>query len=382
MENNNFKAKCLLFGLNYSYCKEGKLKGCINDVKNISELMKLFLGNDTQINIYTDDYDRKSTSYVGIIQKLYKLAIDSWSNNLDFVWIHYSGHGSQQKDLSNDPDEIDGMDEGLVPSDYETMGILIDDILNDILKSFNPKTKILFICDSCHSGSILDLLYMWDTKNKKYTLDNKNCSIKSPTILISGCMDQQTSADAYNLLGDYKSIGALTASVVKILKNNPDIINNIFTFVELIKSELVKGNFSQYPCLSSNYDLNNNETIIPYNNFKKQNTFYKEDSYSAPSNYYDKPSSNTTTTTPSHTYDIYNKYNNYYGYKRELPKNYYEAHNTYADTYKKKQYVIYNNPIYGRSILEQVYQPQTMRQGTYYHPPLYQNNIIYRQAYC
>ena len=263
MNRKGIKGKALLFGLNYAYCSSGKLNGCINDVRQISKQIASIFGSDFPIETYTDDVDRKSTSYDGITQELYNLAIESYSNNLDFVWIHYSGHGSQQKDFSRDPDELDGMDEGLVPSDYEKKGILIDDILNNVINRFNPKTKILFICDACHSGSMLDLTYVWDANRREASYDNRNCKVKAQTLLISGCQDSQTSADAYNLLGDFQSIGALTASIVKVLKNKPNEINNVFAFIESVRAELKRGGFKQYPCLSSNYDLNRDPSLIP-----------------------------------------------------------------------------------------------------------------------
>jgi hypothetical protein len=224
------KGKALLFGLNYSHCKKGQLKGCINDVYAMSRFIQSIL--NIPYELYTDDVDKKNTSYDGIVEKLYALAIESYKENLDFVWIHYSGHGSSVKDVSGD--EADGMDEGLVPSDYESKGILIDDILHSVMCSFNPKTKILFVCDACHSGTILDLRYTWN-ENKRYTIDNSKSSIKSNITLISGCMDNQTSADAFNLMGDNKSIGALTASFLKVLSATPEKIHNSFKLLQAIR---------------------------------------------------------------------------------------------------------------------------------------------------
>jgi hypothetical protein len=254
----NIRGKALLFGLNYAHCKSGKLNGCINDVNMMSKYIQSFI--KIPIEIYTDDTDLKNTSYDGIINKLYDLAIESYKENLEFVWIHYSGHGSNQKDTSGD--ETDGYDEGLVPSDYEKKGILIDDLINKIFNSFNPKTKVLFICDSCHSGSMLDLTYTWDAK-KQSSVDNPKCAAKASTMLISGCMDNQTSADAYNLLNDNKYVGALTASMLKVLKAKPQHIYDVFVFVEAVRQELQRGGFSQYPCLSSNYDVTQAPSMIP-----------------------------------------------------------------------------------------------------------------------
>jgi hypothetical protein len=254
----NVKGKALLFGLNYAHCKSGKLNGCINDVQIMSKYIQSLM--NIPVAIYTDDVDRKSTSYDGIIAKLYDLAIESYRENLEFVWIHYSGHGSYQKDVSGD--EKDGYDEGLVPSDYEIKGILIDDLINKIFNSFNPKTRVLFVCDSCHSGSMLDLTYTWGA-NKKCSTDNPRCAVRAPTMLISGCMDNQTSADAYNLLKDNKYIGALTASILNVLRTQGHYIYDVFALVEAVRRELQRGGFKQYPCLSSNYDITKTVSLVP-----------------------------------------------------------------------------------------------------------------------
>jgi hypothetical protein len=255
------KGRALLFGLNYAHCKQGQLNGCINDVRQMAAQIYGTFGASFSITVYTDDVDIRATSYNGIIQKLYDLAIASYKENLEFVWIHYSGHGSHQKDANGD--ESDGYDEGLVPSDYETRGLLLDDFLNRIMEQFNPKTRVLFITDCCHSGSILDLRYTWN-ENKQPLIENRNCIIKAPVILISSCLDSQTAADAFNLLKDGKHIGALTASIINVLNRWPRYIYNAFMFVNAIRQELKNGGFEQYPCLSSTYDLIREPNLIPY----------------------------------------------------------------------------------------------------------------------
>ena len=254
------KGKGLLFGLNYDHIPAAKLNGCINDVNATAAKIFNLFGGSFPLEVYTDDVDKKNTSYDGIVRNLYNLAIESYSNNLDFVWIHFSGHGSQVRDTSGD--ELDYMDEGICPSDYQTKGIVIDDILNHVISRFNPKTKILFICDSCHSGSILDLRYSWKSDTKQPIIDNKSCKIRSNIILISGCMDNQTSADAYNLLNDKKHIGALTASILRVLEFRPKLLYDVFGFVNVLRKELQRGGFSQYPCLSSTYDLTKDISMI------------------------------------------------------------------------------------------------------------------------
>lgn len=267
------KGKAVLFGLNYAHCKQGKLNGCINDVYAMTKYLQSMFG--MPVEVYTDDVDKTNTSYNGIIEVLSKLSRDTYNLDLDYVWIHYSGHGSSKKDTSGD--EVDGMDEGLVPSDFETKGIIIDDILYKILSLFNPKTKIIFICDACHSGSILDLKYSWQS-NKQCHIENRSCELKSQTILISGCKDNQTSADAYNLLNDGKHVGALSACILNTLKNKPEKIHNVFSLINTVRKELIKKGYKQYPCLSTNFDLSENISLFPlmYSENNKQETSYQQ----------------------------------------------------------------------------------------------------------
>ena len=252
----NMKAKAILFGLNYDYLIYGKLNGCINDVILMGNYIRDILNINTQI--FTDENSNKNdefdnTSYDGFIINLYKLAIDSHIESLDFVWIHYSGHG-----LNIFNEFTHKSKQGILPSDGKYKGLLFDNILNIINSSFNKNTKILFICDSCHSGSIADLSYSWDENNNKI-LESSNSKIISKMICISGCLDNQTSADSYN----NKPIGALTSTIITLLQSKPHLIYDVFDFVRDIRYTLKKLNFTQYPELTSSYDLTNDKSILP-----------------------------------------------------------------------------------------------------------------------
>jgi hypothetical protein len=86
-------------------------------------------------------------------------------NRGDVVVIHYSGHGQQVEDKGR-KDEVDGLDESLVPYDaqvrykegeYEGENHLTDDEMNDFLTDLRaklgPEGDILVILDACHSGT-------------------------------------------------------------------------------------------------------------------------------------------------------------------------------------------------------------------------------------
>jgi hypothetical protein len=79
----------------------------------------------------------------------------------DSLFLHYSGHGGQTPD--KDGDEIDGMDETILPVDYEKAGQIVDDDMHEILiKNLKPGVRMTVIFDSCHSGTALDLPYVYD----------------------------------------------------------------------------------------------------------------------------------------------------------------------------------------------------------------------------
>src|SRR6185437_3196021 len=81
----------------------------------------------------------------------------------DSLFFHYSGHGGQTPDL--DGDEEDGYDEVIYPVDFRTNGHIVDDEMHRIMvKTLAPGVRLTAIFDSCHSGSALDLPYIYSTQ--------------------------------------------------------------------------------------------------------------------------------------------------------------------------------------------------------------------------
>ena len=243
------KWRGIFIGLNYSHCPSGKLRGCINDTKALSKVFKDYLGNGT-VTLHTDDKDLKSTSHNGIITLLNNLVAETNKEKYELVVIHYSGHGSYIKDTNYD--EQDKRDEVICPSDYLDAGMISDDILNYIIRGITVETKVIAIFDSCHSGSILDLQYRWNIETKTSIIESNN-NIIPKVILISGCKDDQTSADSKNRI-TLQPQGALTSALVNLLGRNPILSKNVFELVKAINSQL-KYTYTQIPQLSSNFNL-------------------------------------------------------------------------------------------------------------------------------
>lgn len=251
------RGKALLFGLNYKGT-EAELKGCIHDVRLMSDMLQKQLRLRTEV--YTDEANPAETTATGMLCRLYELAIESHADKLDFVWIHYSGHGSYMADTGRD--ELDGRDECLVPSDYAIGNFVTDDQLQRIFSKFNPATRIVCVFDCCHSGTMCDVKYAWESEREVY-VENITCNVRSKMITLSGCLDSQTSADAYNILGDSKNVGALTSCMLLVLLEDPSARTDVFKLLSQLRKKLKEKGFSQVPKLCSTYNLARDRLFLP-----------------------------------------------------------------------------------------------------------------------
>lgn len=252
MGQTKSKKNALLIGINY-IGTPNELNGCINDVESLKIKLKELKFNN--INILTDNTPLKPTK-TNILEQLQKLLVES--NEGDILFFSYSGHGSSTIDRSGD--ETDGLDELLVPSD---LNLISDDLLKYVIKKYIKKNVILYaLFDCCHSGTIVDLKYQYfDSVNyDKFTINEKVEEFNNNIIIISGCMDNQTSADAYI---NKKFQGAMTWSFLEACKNNPNIsLNNLLINMrELLK----KSDYTQIPQMSSNKQIDINKNCF----FKK-----------------------------------------------------------------------------------------------------------------
>lgn len=234
--------KALLIGINYKNT-ENELHGCINDVVQIKNLLtSRFNYKEENITLITDDTEIKPTKQV-ILSHLTNLFNNS--KNYEEIWIHYSGHGSYVPDYSGD--ELDGKDEALVPLDFNNAGFILDDDIKIVLKSIDESCRCMIIFDCCHSGTAADLLYVYkDNTESKEKLDVNNL-VKADVMLLSGCRDDQTSADA---LINKKWAGALTSIFLKILEENKYSIK-VLDMVAKLRDKLKLSGYSQYPVLSA-----------------------------------------------------------------------------------------------------------------------------------
>ena len=271
--NTSQSKAALVIGINYTGHERGVLRGCINDTEKIIDFLKTRCGyTDDNIILLTDETDNKPTKQ-NILNGMNSLA--EKSKECKELWFSYSGHGSYLNSNSND-DESDYKDEALVPLDYETAGLIRDDtIYNDLVKKIPTDCKLFSIVDACHSGTSLDLPYVYrvDTGIKVNRPEENICN----ALKISGCRDNQTSADAY-INGEFQ--GALTFAFIKTMED----FNYNFTskqIIERLKNYLNNNNYPQIPTLSLSKSSLLNELVMGDSTPEKTNIniYLKGDSW-------------------------------------------------------------------------------------------------------
>lgn len=230
----------LLVGINYINT-ENELNGCYNDIMNVSQYLRSTLGYASgSIAILTDgnrnvpgSASRLPPTRQNIIAGLNALVAGMVAG--DEAVFHYSGHGSLVRDTNGD--EATGFDSCLCPVDYATPasaggGMITDDEIRTLLVNKVPRgARLYVILDCCHNGTGCDIRYkyedfsillrqrptpIWRTLQSAFT-NSKYSETAGEVYMISGCRDEQTSADAYI---NNAFAGALTYAVFSILRAN------------------------------------------------------------------------------------------------------------------------------------------------------------------
>ncbi|KAI9275974.1 caspase domain-containing protein [Sporodiniella umbellata] len=299
LSNCQGRKRALLIGINY-FGTSAELKGCINDVHNIKDfLVTMYNFRQDDMVILTDDQQNPQSipTKQNMIRAMQWLVNGARPN--DSFFFHFSGHGGRMKDY--DGDEDDGYDETIYPVDHNVYGQIVDDMMHDIMvRPLPPGCRLTAIFDSCHSGTALDLPYIYSTqgvlkesslfKDAGNSLKNAGLAYASgdasraissvmslgsrimngglgsgraaqvkqqksspaDVIMFSGCKDSQTSADAYE---NGRSTGAMSYAFTTALRSNRNQ-----SYLQLLNSVriILKQKYNQRPQLSSSHPMDVN----------------------------------------------------------------------------------------------------------------------------
>jgi len=190
----------------------------------------------------------------------------------------------------------------IYPVDFKKAGHIVDDKMHDIMvKPLPPGCRLTAIFDSCHSGSALDLPYIYSTEGKikepnlvmeagqgllsaassyargdvsgvmqsvtgfvRTATTGRSAQAKalqtktSPADVISwsGCKDSQTSADAVE---GGSATGAMSFAFITALTHQPRQ-----SYQQLLQSlrGILRAKYSQKPQLSSSHPMDTNLEFI------------------------------------------------------------------------------------------------------------------------
>jgi hypothetical protein len=261
--------KALLIGINRYRIPGADLRGCVNDVKNMRELLTSQYGFRAADVVTLLDFDATTRAMQTAIARLVR-----GGRKGDVLLLHYSGHGSNVPDA--DGDEADKRDEILCPTDLDWKKPLSDDWLRKTFDGVRAGVSLTVIMDCCHSGTNTRALpppdasmiprYLpspWDlvaaesgrrlrgsvegTLRRSGARRRRSDVVTAPIneLLITGCRDTQTSADAF-IGGSYN--GALTWSLVHVLREGAGTITCRQLHERMLK-RLAHEGYSQVPQL-------------------------------------------------------------------------------------------------------------------------------------
>lgn len=241
--------------------QEDRAWGKINGDKDVAYVVEMLKGAMYKEENITRVVNRQATK-VGIAKAFMRLANQCKVG--DIVYVHYSGHGQQMKDVHND--EKDGLDECWIPYDayrkvsktYHGEKHLTDDelnvYLNVIRNKIGAKGKLLVVIDACHSGDgtrgeddeivrgvedtlIVDSLnarglyetfeaiksFFMGDNGKENIINTKAKPLAERWITISACRSDQVNVEMKS-----PAVGKLTYALWKELKNSDKVNNDEF----------------------------------------------------------------------------------------------------------------------------------------------------------
>lgn len=241
--------RALICGVSYKKQKY-KLKGTLTDAYNIHQLLKnQYHFPEHAIRVLTEENELDRAPTKANMEEGLRWLVEGCKPG-DSLVFYFSGHGLRQLDSEND--ELDGFDETLCPVDFKTEGMILDNDINTmIVKPLIKGVTLHAIIDACHSGTILDLEYLYDLKERKW-LNNrppsgaKKCTMGGRAICFSACRDDEMAADS-NAFTKKGMSGVMTHCFIQAILNKPKL-----TYFELLSSvrETILETFASR-CLSS-----------------------------------------------------------------------------------------------------------------------------------
>ncbi|KAL1706123.1 caspase domain-containing protein, partial [Schizophyllum commune] len=188
-----------------------KLTGCIQDTRDIQEYLMADEGfEEANIRVLTDE-DKTPADMKPTRDNV--LAAMRWllegAQQDDTLFFHYAGHGTQVADQNGD--EVDHLDEALVPCGYQNISDLItdDEIHERLVVPLPAGCRLTRTVQSCTSGTVLDLPFVYrahlcqwlhrkeSVEHRPQAFTRREMLLSCPDVVSwSGCKDSHVAADS------------------------------------------------------------------------------------------------------------------------------------------------------------------------------------------
>jgi len=292
-EDGPANKKALLIGINY-VGTDCELGGCINDANNQLQVLTEQFGFDAEnIRVMTDESEESLIPTAQNIRDSIDWLVDGAAEG-DFLFFAYSGHGSQLP--ASGGSEPDGRNEILCPLDLQEdwwANSIADDYLYEVFYKRVPDgVRCLCVFDCCHSGTMADLSCTrgafeypglaesgvdGEDRGSRFlapppeheeamaaaAAEAAEAGVAQRDVTypedanrdliwtISGCQDDQTSADATI---DGQRQGACTWALISSLQEGGETGPWHFRYdrlLEKMRKKLRKGGYSQIPAMAT-----------------------------------------------------------------------------------------------------------------------------------
>ncbi|KAI9440069.1 caspase domain-containing protein [Lactarius indigo] len=254
--------KAVVIGINYSTHPDPRfrLRWAVQDARKMARFLhESFDFEWSNMQILTDDQSGSLPTKANIRAAMHWLVKGAQPG--DTLFFYFSGHATQVKDTSGD--EPDGYDECVCALDYTgdrqfpisptTPGIIVDDDINHIMVQPLPQgCRLTAVLDCCHSGTLLDLPFIYDSHGRLKPSDNLSTveqkSSPADVISLSACKDSES---AYEVPTEG---GALRKAFIEYMTNS----GNCGTCLDIIwslRTYMNANGIRQRPQLSSSHPI-------------------------------------------------------------------------------------------------------------------------------
>ncbi len=261
------RRSALCVGINqYKNYPTATLHGCVNDVNDMTQLLKDVNGfTDQEITTLIDQNATKAN----IMRELKRMVTEARNGKINHLVFSFSGHGTQVPDLNLD--EMDRADEAFCPHDLAQSGsnwnrdhIIVDDELHDLFTQLPSNILLEVYLDTCHSGTGLRAVDLLLDRKPRYLpppslegfrdMELRRARSQHVKLLEKGivrhilwaaCKDGQTSADAH-IAGDWH--GAFTYYLCKEMRTGKNKLSRAKILAK-VRADLGAGHFTQTPQL-------------------------------------------------------------------------------------------------------------------------------------